>query len=240
MSQLLDIFLHVDKHLAAFTQEHGAWWVYGLIFGIIFLETGVVIMPFLPGDSLLFAAGALAASDEKPIDVWTVSVVIFVAAVIGDAVNYHVGKFIGPRVFRADGICPPGASWGRRMLAKAFKKQHLDRAHAFYEKHGGKAVIMARFVPIVRTFIPFVAGAGAMNYGRFIWFNVIGAFLWVLVCVGAGHVFGQTPFVKKNFELVIIGIIIVSVMPMVVQFVIEKYRSGAGPAGVKPTAESSN
>jgi len=229
MSKLLDIFLHVDKHLAAFTSEHGEWWVYGLIFAIIFLETGVVVLPFLPGDSLLFAAGALAASDEKPINVWTVSIVIFVAAVIGDAVNYHVGKFVGPRVFRSDGVCPKDAPFWRKLLARGFKKQHLDRAHAFYERHGGKAVIMARFVPIVRTFIPFVAGAGAMNYGRFLWFNIVGAFLWVAICVGAGHAFGQTAFVKKNFELLILGIIAVSLLPIVVQVLIEKFRLSPVP-----------
>lgn len=233
MHQILDIFLHVDKHLADFTREHGAWWVYGLIFAIIFFETGVVVLPFLPGDSLLFAAGALAASPEKPINLWVVSLVIFIAAIIGDAVNYHIGKYIGPRVFRSDGTLPPGSPLWKRIIVKGFKKQHLDKAHAFYERHGGKAVIMARFVPIVRTFIPFVAGAGAMHYGRFIWFNILGAFLWTLICVGAGYLFGQTEIVKKNFELVIIGIIGVSIMPIVVQVLIEKFR--AKPPATPPT-----
>lgn len=218
MQQLLDIFLHVDRHLADFTREHGPWWVYGLIFAIIFLETGVVIMPFLPGDSLLFAVGALAASQEKPIDVWMASGIITVAAVVGDAVNYHVGKFLGPRVFRMEPPAP-GAPVSRRLIAKLLNRGHLCKASAFYDKHGGKAVVMARFVPIIRTFIPFVAGAGAMNYARFVWFNILGAVLWVLVCVGAGYVFGNIPIVRKNFEIVILGIIAVSLMPVLIAWI---------------------
>ena len=218
MQQLLDIFLHVDRHLADFTREHGPWWVYGLVFAIIFLETGVVIMPFLPGDSLLFAVGALAASPERPIDVWMVSAIITVAAVVGDAVNYHVGKFIGPRVFRMEPP-PPGAPLSRRVLARLLNRGHLEKATAFDQKHGGKAVVMARFVPIIRTFIPFVAGAGAMNYARFVWFNIIGALAWVLVCVGAGYLFGNIPIVRKNFEIVILGIIAVSLMPVLIAWI---------------------
>ncbi|MDX2132563.1 MAG: VTT domain-containing protein [Planctomycetota bacterium] len=237
MEQILDIFLHVDKHLAAFTSEHGAGWVYALIFAIIFLETGVVIMPFLPGDSLLFAAGALAASPEKPIDVWIVSAVIFVAAVVGDAVNYHIGKFLGPRIFRGELHAPPGAPWWRRVLSRAFRKDYLDKANVFYARHGGKAVVLARFIPIIRTFIPFVAGAGAMHYGKFIWYNITGAIAWIVVCVGGGYVFGNLPFVKRNFESVLLGVIFVSLLPMIIGWlrsVIIARRAQRADSGPRP------
>jgi len=219
MEQLLDIFLNVDKHLAAFTTEHGAWPVYGLVFLIIFCETGLVVTPFLPGDSLLFAAGALAASPARPIDGWTMALVIFVGAVLGDAANYHIGKYLGPRVFRAEGLLKPGDPLWKRIVAIGFKRQHLDKANAFYAKHGGKAVILARFVPIVRTFIPFVAGAGAMHYSRFMVFNVAGAVLWIVICLGAGYLFGNIEIVRKNFELVVLGIIAVSLLPIVVEII---------------------
>jgi membrane-associated protein len=208
MREILDLFLHVDEHLADFVQSHGRL-VYGLLFAIIFAETGLVVTPFLPGDSLLFAAGALAGSGM--LDVRLLLVLFIGAAVLGDAVNYSVGRYIGPRVFR-----PEGRS-GR--FARMLNPKHLERTHEFFERHGGKAVVMARFVPIVRTFIPFVAGAGAMTYSAFAFYNVFGGVLWVLICVGAGYLFGGMPVVKENFELVVVGIVFVSVLPMVVELV---------------------
>ncbi len=208
MRELIDIFLHVDERLTTFVAEHGRL-VYGLLFAVIFAETGLVVTPFLPGDSLLFAAGAIAATGA--LNVWGTMIVLFVAAVLGDAVNYSVGRRIGPRVFRAEG------RQGR--LERLLNPRHLERTHEFFEKHGGKAVVMARFVPIVRTFIPFVAGAGSMTYATFAFYNVIGGALWVGVCVGAGYLFGAIPVVKENFELVVIGIIGVSVLPMVIEFI---------------------
>ena len=208
MREILDLFLHVDEHLADFVQSHGRL-VYGLLFAIIFAETGLVVTPFLPGDSLLFAAGALAGSGM--LDVRLLLVLFIGASVLGDAVNYSVGRYIGPRVFR-----PEGRS-GR--FARMLNPKHLERTHEFFERHGGKAVVMARFVPIVRTFIPFVAGAGAMTYSAFAFYNVFGGVLWVVICVGAGYLFGGMPVVKENFELVVVGIVFVSVLPMIVELV---------------------
>ncbi|HJR60626.1 MAG TPA: DedA family protein [Vicinamibacterales bacterium] len=207
MRELIDIFLNVDEHLADFVLAHGRL-VYGLLFAVIFAETGLVVTPFLPGDSLLFAAGAIAATGT--LNLWLVMIVLFVAAVLGDAVNYSVGRQIGPRVFRPEGR--------RGRLERLLNPKHLERTHEFFEKHGGKAVVMARFVPIVRTFIPFVAGAGSMTYPMFAFYNVTGGALWVLVCVGAGYLFGAIPVVKENFELVVVGIIAISVLPMAIEF----------------------
>jgi membrane-associated protein len=213
MRELIDLFLHVDEHLADFVQSHGRI-VYGLLFAIIFAETGLVVTPFLPGDSLLFAAGALAGSGM--LDVRLLLVLFIVAAVLGDAVNYSVGRYIGPRVFRPEG------RQGR--FARLLNPKHLERTHEFFERHGGKAVVMARFVPIVRTFIPFVAGAGAMTYSAFALYNVLGGVLWVVICVGAGYLFGGIPIVKDNFELVVVGIVLVSVLPMIIE-VVRQWRS---------------
>ena len=208
MAQLIDLFLNLDVHLAAFVQAHGAL-VYGLLFAIIFAETGLVVTPFLPGDSLLFAAGALAATGA--LDVKLILLLLFVASVAGDAVNYSIGRYIGPRVFR------PEERTG--ILQKLLNPRHLERAHEFFERHGGKAVVLARFVPIVRTFIPFVAGAASMTYSTFGFYNITGGALWVVVCVGAGYLFGNIPVVKENFELVVIGIVFVSILPMIVEFI---------------------
>jgi membrane-associated protein len=207
MREIIDLFLHVDEHLTAFVAEHGKL-VYGLLFGIIFAETGLVVTPFLPGDSLLFAAGAIAATGG--LNLWVTMALLFAAAVLGDAVNYSIGHYIGPRVFRAEGRT------GR--LERLLNPKHLERTHEFFEKYGGKAVVLARFVPIVRTFIPFVAGAGSMTYGTFAFYNILGGALWVIACVGAGYLFGNIPLVKENFELVILGIIGVSILPMVFEF----------------------
>ena len=214
MRELIDIFLHVDEHLAEFVATHGRL-VYGLLFAIIFAETGLVVTPFLPGDSLLFAAGALAALGS--LNIWALMILLFIASVIGDAVNYSVGRYMGPRVFRPEGR--------RGRLARLLNPRHLERTHEFFETYGGKAVVLARFVPIVRTFIPFVAGAASMTYATFAFYNVAGGALWVFVCVGAGYLFGNIPIIKQNFELVILGIIGISILPMVVE-VLRQWQAG--------------
>ena len=202
MEQLLflwDFIRHIDQHLVKLAGTMGGG-LYALLFLIVFAETGLVVTPFLPGDSLLFAVGALCAAEGSPLDVYLVSVLLFSAAVLGDAVNYSIGYRVGPRVFSSE-------------TSRWLNKKHLLRTQEFYERYGGKTIIIARFVPIVRTFAPFVAGVGQMRYRRFFAFNVIGAALWVLILVPAGYLFADTPFVKKNFGLVIIAIIILSVMP---------------------------
>ena len=209
MHQLIDLFIHLDVHLAEFVGRYGTW-VYGLLFAIIFAETGLVVTPFLPGDSLLFAAGALAATGA--LDVRWLFLLLAGAAILGNTVNYSVGHYIGPRVFRADETHP------------LLNRQHLDRAHAFFEKYGGMAVVLTRFVPIIRTFVPFVAGAGAMRYSAFALFNVFGGALWVAVCLGAGYAFGNVPVVKNNFSLVALGIVAVSLIPMLVEWVRHKQK----------------
>lgn len=218
LHQAREFFGNLQVFLETFIQNHGVW-VYAFLFAIIFIETGLVIMPFLPGDSLLFVVGALAAggSMDKWGGVWVISLLLVIAGVLGDAVNYHLGKAIGPRVFRGEGNVG--------FIGRALNRKHLDRAHAFFEKYGGKAVILGRFVPIVRTFVPFVAGAGAMTYSRFIVYNIVGAVLWVGVCVAAGWFFGSHPWVKKNFEAVVLGIIVVSVIPVVVEFFLARRRA---------------
>jgi membrane-associated protein len=203
MEALIDIFLHLDAHLAELTASYGPW-IYAILFAIIFAETGLVVTPFLPGDSLLFACGALAAVGI--LNPWLTVLLLLVAAIAGDAVNYAAGRYVGPRVF----IAHDRSSFWHRLL----NREHLDRTHAFFEKYGGKAVVLGRFVPIVRTFVPFVAGGGAMTYGTFAFFNVAGAILWVGICFGAGLLFGNVPIVKDNFSLVAIGIVLVSVIPI--------------------------
>ncbi|HEV7804130.1 MAG TPA: DedA family protein [Burkholderiales bacterium] len=207
MQGLIDLFLHLDVHLAEFVERHGNW-VYGLLFAIVFAETGLVVTPFLPGDSLLFAAGALAATGA--LDVKYVLILLVAAAVIGNMVNYAIGRFIGPRIFRAD----QSAGGIHRLL----NREHLDRAHAFFERYGGMAVVLTRFVPIIRTFVPFVAGAGAMRYSTFALYNVAGGVLWVGVCVGAGYAFGNVPIIKQNFTLVALGIVAVSLIPVAIEW----------------------
>ena len=220
MDQLLAIFKDLPAFLEGFVQDHGLW-VYALLFAIIFAETGLVILPFLPGDSLLFTVGALAAPGESRGPIlnlwWSLGLLTF-AAIIGDAVNYHIGKWIGPRVFKSE----PGQ--GSSRLERMLNRRHLQKAHDFFEKYGGKAVILGRFVPIVRTFVPFVAGAGAMTYPKFVLYNIVGAFIWVWVCVGAGWFFGNIPWVRRNFEAVVIGIIVVSVLPVVFEVWMERRK----------------
>jgi membrane-associated protein len=192
---LLDFVLHLDKHLSPIIQEYGAW-TYLLLFAIVFCETGLVVTPFLPGDSLLFAAGAFAANGS--LSIWALIGALIVAAVLGDTANYAVGHFLGGRLLRSGRLIKPA---------------HLAQTHEFFEKYGGKTVIIARFVPIVRTFAPFVAGLGSMSYGRFMSYNVVGGAGWVLVCTLAGYLFGNLPFVQKNFSLVVLMIIVLSLLP---------------------------
>ena len=208
LAQVVDFFLHLDKHLADIITEYGTL-TYVILFLIVFTETGLVVMPLLPGDSLLFATGALAASTGA-LNPWIVIPLLIVAALLGDNVNYFVGKFLGSTIKKRE-----------RILF--FKREYLEQTEAFYEKHGGKTVIMARFIPIVRTIAPFVAGAGSMTYSRYILFCVVGALLWVPTLTMLGFFFGNLPIVKKNFELVIFGIIGLSVLPMVWQFVKVKF-----------------
>ena len=207
MEYVIDLFLHLDVHLAAFVAQYGPW-VYAMLFAIIFIETGLVIWPFLPGDSLLFAAGALAATGV--LDIYLVSILLVSAAIAGDAVNYSIGRYVGPKVFTAHDH--------QGLFHRLLNREHLDKAHAFFEKHGGMAVVSGRFVPIVRTFVPLVAGAASMTASMFVTYNVVGAIIWVVVCVGAGYLFGNVPVVKDNFSFVAIGIVLVSVLPIAIEF----------------------
>ena len=195
----IDLFLHLDEYLQDIIVNYGAW-TYGILFVVLFVETGLVVMPFLPGDSLLFAAGTFAALGS--FNVWGLIGLLIIAAVLGDAVNYSIGHYLGERAYSI----------------KWIKKEYLDKTHAFFEKHGGKAIFLARFVPIVRTFAPFVAGIGRMSYAYFATYNVVGGITWVIIFTLLGYFFGNIPFVKKNFELVIIVIILVSVLPMVFEW----------------------
>ena len=221
MEALIDLFLHFDRHLAEFVATYGVW-VYALLFAIIFAETGLVVTPFLPGDSLLFAAGALAATGA--FNIWLLLGLLTVAAVLGDAVNYAVGDAVGPRVFTSI----DRTSFWQRML----NKDHLDRAHAFFEKYGGKAIVLGRFVPIVRTFVPFVAGAGTMTYSTFAFYNVTGALIWVGVCTLAGYAFGNVPIVRDNFTFVALGIVLFSMIPLLVEFL--RHRRAANAPSTPP------
>ena len=208
MEYLIDLFLHLDVHLAEFVAQYGVW-VYAGLFAVIFAETGLVVTPFLPGDSLLFAAGALAATGAM--DPILVTVLIAAAAILGNAVNYSIGRAIGPRVFTMTG----GTGWKSRLL----NRKHLERAHEVFERTGAVAVISSRFAPIIRTFVPFVAGAASMPASKFLLYNVVGGVLWTVVCVGAGYLFGNVPIVKDNFSLVAIGIVAVSLLPMLIEII---------------------
>jgi len=202
LHQVIDLFLHLDVHLGGVIQDYGAW-TYLILFAVIFMETGVVVTPFLPGDSLLFAAGSFAALGS--LDVTRLFLLLVTAAILGDNANYWIGRKVGPRVFREN--------------LRYLNRRHLDRTHAFYEKHGGKTIVMARFVPIVRTFAPFVAGIGAMRYRRFLPIDVFGGLLWVGLFVFGGYFFGNLPIVKRNFSFVILAIIVISVLPIAWEWV---------------------
>ncbi|MBN1669245.1 MAG: DedA family protein [Anaerolineales bacterium] len=209
ITSLIDFILHLDVHLAEIISQYGTW-TYGILFGIIFMETGLVVTPFLPGDSLLFAAGSFAALGDA-LNPWSLFFLLALAAMLGDTVNYWVGHYIGPRAFSGN--------------VRFLKKEYLDRTHAFYEKHGGKTIILARFIPIIRTFAPFVAGIGAMTYWRFITYNVVGGVVWVALFTSAGYYFGNLEFVRRNFELVIFAIIFISLLPPVFEFIKAKLES---------------
>jgi membrane-associated protein len=213
LAQMLDYFRHLDVHLGAMVTQYGVW-AYGILFAIIFCETGLVVTPFLPGDSLLFAAGALAANPQIGFNVYVLWAVLMVAAIIGDTVNYWIGQAVGTRVFKDD--------------ARILKTAYLVKTQEFFDKYGGKTIILARFMPIVRTYAPFVAGASRMNYAKFIFYNVIGALLWVTSMLFAGYFFGGVPFVKENFEVVVVAIVILSVLPGVFEYV--KHRRARVPA----------
>ncbi|KAB2927720.1 MAG: DedA family protein [Dechloromonas sp.] len=200
LTQFIDIVLHLDKHLALLVQQYGLW-IYAILFVIIFSETGFVVTPFLPGDSLLFVAGALAALGEGGMDIGVLIGVLLVAAVLGNTLNYHIGRFLGPKVFH----------WEN---SRFFNKEALVKTHAFYEKHGGKTLVISRFLPLFRTFAPFVAGIGAMSYAKFQFFNLIGAAAWIVSLCLAGYWLGNMPWVKANLSVIIIGIIVVSLVPV--------------------------
>jgi membrane-associated protein len=200
---VVDFILHIDVHLAELVAQYGIW-VYGILFLILFCETGLVVTPFLPGDSLLFVAGALAALPGNDINVHLMAFLMAIAAILGDAVNYTIGRVFGERLFS-------------NPDSKIFRRSYLDKTHKFYEKHGGKTIILARFVPIVRTFAPFVAGMGHMSYRHFAAYNVIGALVWVLLFTYAGYLFGDLPIVQENLKLLIVAIIVVSILPGVVE-----------------------
>jgi len=199
----IDIILHLDKYLAQIIQSFDIL-TYLILFTVIFCETGLVIAPFLPGDSLLFAAGAFAAIGS--LNIYFVFLIIFIAAVLGDTLNYHIGKYLGPKVFHKE-------------ESKFFNKKHLDKTHAFYEKHGGKTIILARFIPIIRTFAPFVAGIGKMSYSKFLLYNIVGALVWCLLFIGGGYFFGNIPIIKENFSIVIILIIVISFIPVIKELI---------------------
>jgi membrane-associated protein len=201
LNNLIDIFLHLDEHLNAILAQYGTW-TYLILFGIIFAETGLVVAPFLPGDSLLFATGALTAGG--PLNIWALFALLTVAAILGDTVNYWIGSYIGPKAFTSN--------------SRFLKREYLERTHRFYEKHGGKTIILARFLPIIRTFAPFIAGIGRMSYARFLSYNIIGGVVWIALFLFAGYFFGNLPAVKDNFSLVILGIIVVSFLPGVFEF----------------------
>jgi membrane-associated protein len=212
IQHLLDFVLHLGDHLEALVRDYGVW-TYAILFLIIFCETGLVVTPFLPGDSLLFAVGAIAATGA--LDPVAVSVLLAVAAILGDTVNYAIGHWLGPMVFQSE-------------RSRLLNREHLERTHRFYEKYGGKTIIIARFVPIVRTFAPFVAGIGAMTYARFLLYNVTGGVVWICAFVAAGYFFGNIPVVKDNFSLVILAIIVISVLPGVIEY--WRARSAPEPA----------
>jgi len=210
ITYLIDLFLHLDEHLATVISNYGTW-TYALLFLIIFMETGFVVTPFLPGDSLLFAAGTFASPAlGEALNIWILIPLLCLAAILGDTINYWIGHFIGPKAFSGD--------------IRFLKKEYLDRTHNFYERHGGKTIILARFIPIIRTFAPFVAGIGAMSYPKFLVYNIVGGIAWVLIFTLGGYFFGSIPFVQDNFTIVVLTIIAISVMPAVFEVARERWR----------------
>jgi membrane-associated protein len=212
LKEFLDVVLHLGDHLTDWSNAWGPW-LYVVLFAVIFCETGLVVTPFLPGDSLLFAAGAVAAREGSTLSLPVLFGLLTVAAVLGDAVNYYLGLKLGPSVFRSE-------------KSRLFNRKHLLRTQEFYEKYGGKTIILARFIPIIRTFAPFVAGIGKMTYRRFAVYNVVGAVAWVAICLFSGYFFGNIDVVKRNFEIVIVAIVLISVLPMAVEFILARRRRG--------------
>lgn len=221
MDQLIDLFLNLDEHLKVVLEQWGPWTLV-LLFTIIFCETGLVVTPFLPGDSLLFAAGAMAALYPDLLGLPGLLMALTVAAILGDTLNYAVGRWVGPRAFALD-------TW-------FLKHDNLARAQGFYDRHGGKTIVLARFVPIIRTFAPFVAGIGRMHYPQFLFYNVVGGIAWVVICTLAGYFFGNVPIVKKNFELVVVGIVLVSVLPVIWELWSQRRRGRSGNAPAETRA----
>jgi len=213
IKQIIDIVIHLDTHVADLASQYG-YWTYAILFLIIFSETGFVVVPFLPGDSLLFAAGAISSTGALSPHI--IVIILIIAGILGDSVNYTIGHFIGPRAFTDK--------------SRFFKKEYLIRTHEFYERYGGKTIIIARFVPIIRSFAPFVAGIGAMTYSKFIFYNIVGAILWVTSVTYAGYFFGNIPWVKHNFSVVILAIIIISVVPMVIEWIRHQRRKRRNPS----------
>ena len=209
ITHFIDLFLHLDKYLSEVIQSYG-YVTYLILFVIIFCETGLVVLPFLPGDSLLFAAGAFAAKGDLSVGI--LYVILCIAAVLGDSVNYEIGSFFGPKI-------------AKQEKTRFLNKEHVERTHKFYEKYGAKTIIIARFIPIIRTFAPFVAGIGDMGYKKFLQFNVIGGVAWISICLFGGYWFGNIPIVKQNFTIVIVGIVIISIMPAVIEYIRHRYYS---------------
>jgi len=224
MKELLDILLHLQDHLNDFTRDYGLF-VYALLFLIVFCETGLVVTPFLPGDSLLFAVGAIAADPHSGLNIWVSAAVLLVAAILGDTVNYWIGRRFG--------------AWAIRRFPRIIKQSHLDKTSGFFVRYGGKTIIIARFVPIVRTFAPFVAGSGRMDYRRFMTFNVVGAFTWVGLILPAGWFFGNIPVVKQNFEIVVLGIIAISLLPIAIELLRAKLSSTKAAKAAKAVKPAS-
>jgi membrane-associated protein len=216
MFQLVEFILRFDEHLDRLAGDFGVW-TYAILAGIVFCETGLVVTPILPGDSLLFAVGVFCARPDSSLNIWTATLLLTIAAILGDTVNYHLGKYLGPKVLSG-------------KLSRWLSPKHLERTHWFFERYGGKTIIIARFVPIVRTFAPFVAGVGAMNYSRFLAYNVIGGIAWVVLCTQAGWWLGQNAFVKDHFEIVVLLIVAVSLLPALVEFLIHRFGRKASVA----------
>lgn len=209
MTEIIDFILHFDDKLAAIVADYGTW-TYAILFAIVFCETGLVITPFLPGDSLLFAVGVLCGKPGQPLDIWTVTILLTIAAILGDTVNYHIGRYLGPRILTG-------------KLSRWLNPKHLERTHWFFERYGSKTIVIARFVPIVRTFAPFIAGVGQMNYSRFLMYNVIGGVAWVVICTQAGWWLASNAFVKEHFEIVVLIIVAISLLPAGIEYLLHRF-----------------
>jgi membrane-associated protein len=220
MFQLIEFILKFDEHLDRLAGDFGVW-TYAIVFAIVFCETGLVVTPILPGDSLLFAVGAFCARPGQPLNIWMATLLLTIAAIAGDTVNYHIGKFLGPKVLAGK------LHW--------LNQKHLDRTHRFFEKYGGKTIIIARFVPIVRTFAPFVAGVGTMTYGKFLAYNVVGGVAWVVGCMQAGYWLGNIPIIRDHFELVVLIIVAISLLPALWEFALVRFWKKEQTAAESPT-----